>query len=232
MAKWKSALLIFDLVLCALFLSGVVYKKCSVMTSAQVSNIEEIKMADETVKRVAITFDDGPHPVYTEQLLDGLKERGIKATFFVTGENVEKHPEIIQRMYDEGHLIGNHTYNHIQLTKGNRDEFKTQLVKTNEVISSITGEDVIYVRPPYGSWDKSFESELNMFPVLWTIDTLDWCSKNVSNITSKAIGKTEENDIILMHDCYKTTVTAALQVIDELVTEGFVFVTVEEILFD
>ena len=118
------------------------------------------------------------------------------------------------------------------MTKGNRDEFKTQLVKTNVVISSITGEDVIYVRPPYGCWDKTFESELNMFPVLWTIDTLDWCSKNVSNITSKAIGKTQENDIILMHDCYKTTVTAALQVIDELLTEGFIFVTVEEILFD
>ena len=183
-------------------------------------------------KKIALTFDDGPHPYYTEQLLDGLKKRGVKATFFVTGEHAELHPEVIKRMSEEGHLIGNHTYSHMQLKSGNKEIFKEELVKTNEIITGITGEEVLYVRPPYGSWDKSFESELNMFPVLWTVDTLDWCSTNVERITEKAVSKAEENGIILMHDYYPSTITAAWDVVDELLEKGYEFVTVDEILFD
>ncbi len=184
------------------------------------------------MKKIALTFDDGPHPTYTEQLLDGLKERGVHVTFFVTGEHARLHPDIIKRMQEEGHLIGNHTYSHIQLTSKNREKFKQELIDTNAVIQEITGEEVQYVRPPYGSWDKSFEKELNMFPVLWTIDPLDWCSENVACITEKIVDKAGENDIILMHDYYDTSVTAALKVVDELQEEGYTFVTVEEILFD
>lgn len=176
--------------------------------------------------------DDGPHPQYTEQLLDGLKERGVKATFFVTGEHAELHPDVIARMSKEGHLIGNHTYSHMQLGKGNREEFKEELKKTNQIIYEITGEEVVYVRPPYGSWDKKFEAELNMFPVLWTIDPLDWCSSNAADITQKVVTKVKGDDIILMHDYYPSTITAAFRVIDELQKEGYEFVTVEEILFD
>ena len=188
--------------------------------------------AEAEIRKIAITFDDGPHPSYTAQLLDGLKERGIHATFFVTGEHAEANPEIIKRMQEEGHLIGNHTYSHIQLTEKNREIFREELIRTNEIIEEITGEEVQYVRPPYGSWDKSFEKELNMFPVLWNVDPLDWCSKNVACITKKIVSKAEENDIILMHDYYETSVTAALRAIDELMEEGYTFVTVEEILFD
>lgn len=187
---------------------------------------------DEGSKKIALTFDDGPHPYFTEQLLDGLAERGVHATFFVTGAHAELHPEVIERMNKEGHLIGNHTYSHIQLSSANREEFKAELIKTNEILYGITGKEVVYVRPPYGSWDKKFESELNMFPVLWTIDPLDWCSTNVANITNKIISKAKENAIILMHDEYASTVTAALKVVDHLKEEGYEFVTVEEILFD
>lgn len=183
-------------------------------------------------KKIALTFDDGPHPFYTEQLLDGLRERGVKVTFFVTGEHASLHPELIKRMQAEGHLIGNHTYSHMQLRKDNREEFKRQLVQTNEVIREITGQETMFVRPPYGSWDKSFEKELNMFPVLWTVDPLDWCSQNVSCVTGRIVGHVKENDIILMHDYYESTVTAALQVVDALQEEGYTFVTVDEILFD
>ncbi|MCI9142917.1 MAG: polysaccharide deacetylase family protein [Lachnospiraceae bacterium] len=201
--------------------------------SGMVHIVEEGEnLEPEDVKKIAITFDDGPHPSYTEQLLDGLKERGIHATFFVTGEHAELHPDIIERMFNEGHLIGNHTYSHIQLTKNNRETFKEELIKTNEILKEITGEEVQYVRPPYGSWDKSFEKELNMFPVLWTVDPLDWSSQNVGRITEKILSKTGENDIILMHDYYDTSVTAALKAIDALLEEGYTFVTVEEILFD
>lgn len=176
--------------------------------------------------------DDGPHSNYTIQLLDGLEERGVKATFFVTGAHAEENPDIIRRMNEEGHLIGNHTYSHIQLRKNNREEFKQELIKTNEIISEITGEEVLYVRPPYGSWDKSFESELNMFPVLWSIDPLDWCSSNADCITDRILSEAEEGDVILLHDEYPTTIEAALRVVDQLLKEGYTFVTVEDILFD
>ena len=172
------------------------------------------------------------HIPITEQLLKGLRERGVKATFFITGKNVEAYPEIVKEIYDDGHLIGNHTYSHTQLTSKNEDAFKQELIKTNEVIREVTGEDTIYVRPPYGSWNKEFEKELNMFPVLWTIDPLDWCSSNVSCIVNTVCSKVGENDIILMHDQYKTTVTAALTIVDELTKEGYEFVTVDELLFD
>ncbi len=165
----------------------------------------------EDSRKIAITFDDGPHPYYTEQLLDGLKERGVKATFFVTGMHAEQYPELICRMSDEGHLIGNHTYSHIQLSSSNSETFKEELIQTNEVIEELTGQEVQYVRPPYGTWDKKF---------------------NVARIVQKVMSKADENDIILMHDEYKSTVTAALQIIDELMEQGYEFVTVDELLFD
>lgn len=203
-------------------------------TKAKGSIMVEKVMVEEGKgpKKIAITFDDGPHPCYTEQLLDGLKERGVKATFFVTGEHAKLHPEIIERMSTEGHLIGNHTYSHIQLNSRNREEFKSEIIKTNEIINEITGEEVLYVRPPYGTWDKKFETELNMFPVLWTVDPLDWCSSNAACIANKVVAKADENDIILLHDYYESTVTAALEIVDELKEKGYEFVTVDEILFD
>lgn len=228
-----TAFLVFDIMAGLLFL-GVCESRGQLIMVDGAAEIEADKEpeAEAEIRKIAITFDDGPHPSYTAQLLDGLKERGIHATFFVTGEHAEANPEIIKRMQEEGHLIGNHTYSHIQLTEKNREIFREELIRTNEIIEEITGEEVQYVRPPYGSWDKSFEKELNMFPVLWNVDPLDWCSKNVACITRKIVSKAEENDIILMHDYYETSVTAALRAIDELMEGGYTFVTVEEILFD
>lgn len=241
MKKFVTAILVFDLMAGLLFLGmresrgQIPAAEAAQAAAGNVSSREHEKgrgVQEEDVRKIAITFDDGPHPHYTEQLLDGLKERGVVATFFVTGEHAELHPDIIRRMQEDGHLIGNHTYSHIQLTRSNRDTFKEELIKTNEILEEITGEEVQYVRPPYGSWDKSFEKELNMFPVLWNVDPLDWCSGNVSCIVDKIVSKAGENDIILMHDYYDTSVTAALKAIDELLEEGYTFVTVEEILFD
>ena len=196
--------------------------------------ITDVMNEDEEMDthKIAITFDDGPHPYYTEQLLDGLKERGAKASFFVMGKQAEEYPELVLRMYEEGHLVGNHTYSHVQLGENNREAFKAELIKTNELLSEITGEEPQYVRPPYGSWDKSFETELMMIPVLWTIDPMDWCSSDVNGIVRKVTRKAQENAVILMHDEYKSTVTAALEIVDILQKQGYEFVTVDEILFD
>ena len=173
--------------------------------------------------KVALTFDDGPHPVCTPQLLDGLKKRDVKVTFFVTGENVESYPEIVKRASEEGHLIGNHTFHHVQLTAANSDDFKKEIISTNDIIQEVTGKETSFIRPPYGSWDKKYEKELNMFPVLWDVDPLDWCSTNVDKIVRSVLAGTKENSIILMHDSYDSTVTAALQVVDILKAEGYEF---------
>lgn len=239
MKKIKAAILVFDilagLLLCLVYVNkqGLAEKVMSGgVLNDESAGGQQSPAKDLEQKKIALTFDDGPHPYYTEHLLDGLKERGVVATFFVTGEHAALHPDVIKRMQEEGHLIGNHTYSHIQLTTKNREKYKQELIDTNAVIEGITGEEVLYVRPPYGTWDKKFESELNMFPVLWTIDPLDWCSDNADCIARKVVEKAEENDIILMHDYYESSVTATLKIVDELQEDGYEFVTVEEILFD
>lgn len=182
------------------------------------------------LKKIALTFDDGPHPIYTPELLEGLKERGVVATFFVTGANASLYPELIEQMQNEGHMVGNHTYHHVQLSRVGEQAFLQELAETNYVLEEILGEEIEYVRPPFGEWTKSIEQEINMFPVLWDIDPLDWCTGNAQKIVNKVLDQAEDNQIILMHDEYATSVEAALQIIDTLVEEGYEFVTVEEIL--
>ena len=198
----------------------------------QAGEVQESMTLPQEKKKIALTFDDGPHPKYTEALLDGLKDREIQVTFFVTGEHAKIHPDIIERMNKEGHSIGNHTYSHMQLTRENRERFKKELIETNQLLTEITGKEIIFVRPPYGAWDKSLETELNMIPVMWNVDPLDWCSSDVSGVVNRVLEEAEENSIILMHDYYETSVMAALQIVDILQKEGYSFVTVEEIVFD
>lgn len=237
----KDKMFASTVLLVAAVISGIVgmltYKEEMISVAEYITSVTDIGEKDTNMiltdsPKIALTFDDGPHPYYTEQLLDGLKERGVHVTFFVTGEHAQLHPDIIKRMQEEGHLIGNHTYSHMQLSSQNAERFKEEIIKTNAVIKEVTDEDTIYIRPPYGSWNKEFEKELNMFPVLWTIDPLDWCSSNVSCIVNTVCAKAKENDIILMHDQYKSTVTAALKIVDKLMEEGYEFVTVDELLFD
>lgn len=225
MKKLNRWMIILDVLMAVICLYLYVSKGEEYQTSAR--SIQE----ETEVKQVALTFDDGPHPYYTEQLLDGLKERGVQVTFFVTGEHASLHPDIIKRMYEEGHVIGNHTYSHMQLRQDNRDAFKKELQQTNKVLKELTGEDVVYVRPPYGAWDKELEKELNMIPVLWSVDPLDWCTENSQTVARRVKEKVKDNSIILLHDYFDTSVTAALQIVDELLEEGYEFVTVEEMIF-
>ncbi len=183
-------------------------------------------------KKVALTFDDGPDPYYTEMLLDGLKERKVQATFFVTGVHAEQNPKIIARMYAEGHLVGNHTYSHIQLKTTNREKYKEELLKTSQILQDITGEPVQFVRPTYGTWDKKLEKELDMLPVMWTVDPRDWCQSSAACIAQSVVKKVKEGDIILLHDQYDPSVKAALMIVDELKKQGYEFVTVDKMLLE
>lgn len=182
--------------------------------------------------QVALTFDDGPHPVQTKRLLDGLKERNVKATFFLMGENIKGNEEIVKQMQEDGHLIGNHSYTHIQLTKAGEETVCDAIEHTEEIIAEITGNRPEYLRPPYGDWNDSLECQLDLIPVFWSVDSLDWKLKNTKKIVDKVLKKTGDGDIILMHDIFPTSVDAALQIVDELQMRGYTFVTVEELLID
>lgn len=179
--------------------------------------------------KVALTFDDGPSTVYTEILLDGLKERGVKATFFLTGREIQYSEDVVKRMSDEGHIIGNHTYSHIDLKRTNYRQAKEEIEKTNQCIKKITGKNPKYIRPPYGDWDDRLLQETDMSIVLWSVDPEDWKDQNADIVARRVIKNTKPGDVILLHDIFKTSVEAALIIVDELQSKGYEFVTIDNI---
>ena len=183
-------------------------------------------------KKVALTFDDVPNEEYTAMLLDGLKERGVKATFFVLGQEAENHPELMERMVEEGHLIGNHTYSHVNLSQLTDSAAREEIEKANQTIERYTGQPVCFLRPPFGAGKKELEQELEMIQVLWTVDTMDWACQDEGKICETVFSQVKDGSIILMHDEYLPTVRAALSVIDCMQEQGYEFVTVDEILMD
>lgn len=192
----------------------------------------ENKPEEQGGKKIALTFDDGPHPVYTPMLLEGLKERNVKATFFLMGSAVEKYPDIVKEISQDGHLIGNHTFHHVGLKNADADLIESEVVSANELIEQVTGERPQFIRPPFGQCSAGIESDTGMICVLWNIDSQDWCTKDASKVVKRVLANSRENGIILMHDQYKTSVMAAFTIIDELQKEGYEFVTVDEILLD
>lgn len=191
---------------------------------------QELMEQSQAHPEVALTFDDGPSPKYTPLLLDGLKERNVRATFFLLGQNVKENQELVQRMQAEGHLLGNHTYNHVQLNRIPETTARQEILKTNNEIYEATGKYPEYMRPPYGAWKKNMELCVEMLPVFWDIDTLDWKSQNVDAILKAAGEEPEDGSIILMHDEYQTSVEAALLLVDRLKEKGYEFVTVDEMI--
>jgi peptidoglycan/xylan/chitin deacetylase (PgdA/CDA1 family) len=184
------------------------------------------------VKKVAITFDDGPNPEYTERLLDGLKERNVKATFFLIGSEVKEYPEIVKRMSEEGHLIGNHTYEHVNLCETDTEQVKWQVDQTNDLIYEITGTRPVYIRPPYGSWDSGLGEVTGMLEILWTVDPRDWDCDDVGELIERVLTAVTNDSVILFHDSSASSVEAALSVVDILTERGYEFVGADEILYE
>ena len=177
-----------------------------------------------------IPFDDGPNARYTPILLDGLKKRNIRASFFLIGENIEGNEDILLQMRKDGHLIGNHTWDHVQLDKIPAEKARLEIEKTNNRIYEASGIYPSYVRPPFGAWIKDMELSVTMLPVFWDVDTLDWQSKNIDSILSIAQKQVHDGSIILMHDGYQTSVDAALKIADLFTEKGYVFVTADQLL--
>lgn len=180
-------------------------------------------------KYVALTFDDGPRRGTTERLLDGLKERGAKATFFLIGQQIEDNAALVARMAEEGHQIGNHTWSHQRLDGILPDEAAQEVARTEAALEALLGGGEYWLRPPYGQVAEGVELGVPM--VKWCVDPRDWESRDAEKVTRAILDCAEPNSIILLHDIYSTSVDAALRVVDRLQEEGYWFVTVEELLW-
>lgn len=187
-------------------------------------------------KKIALTFDDGPHPRYTIQILDILAEYGIKATFFEVGENVIYYPEAARRVATEGHEIGNHTYTHPHIKNLNEDQLREETKMCESAIIEITGIKPKIFRPPEGVVDsavKTWADRNGYSVVLWSVDTRDWAGTAVAEIVKNVDNNVKPGSIILMHDYVSRrshTIEALKQIIPLLLNKGYQFVTVSELM--
>lgn len=183
---------------------------------------------------VAITFDDGPHPQNTPRLLDILKERGIKATFYLVGQNVAEYPEIVARMVAEGHEVGNHSWSHPFFTKMSESAVRSQLQRTHDAIVQASGVAPTTLRPPYGaitaSQKKWIADDFGYPTIMWSVDPLDWKNRNATTVTQRIVSGASQGDIILAHDIHKSTIDAMPGTLDALLAKGYRFETVSNLI--
>lgn len=180
-------------------------------------------------KLIALTFDDGPGP-YTNRLLDGLAERGVKVTFFMVGQNAKNYKETVCRVYREGHQIAQHTYDHPTLSTKTDAQVHWQLDTTDDILNGHLGMNFNYLlRPPYGDYSKHTLSIIGKPAIIWSVDTLDWKYRNSNTVRDNIVSDAFDGAIVLMHDIHSTTIDGALMAIDILKEQGYEFVTVNEL---
>jgi peptidoglycan/xylan/chitin deacetylase (PgdA/CDA1 family) len=183
---------------------------------------------------IAMTFDDGPHGTLTPELLDVLRQRGVKATFFVVGQLVQEYPQIMQRMAAEGHEIANHSWSHPRFTGLSDSAVRSQLARTATAIQGTTGMQPVLMRPPYGALTQRqrrwIHDEFGYKTIMWSVDPLDWKKPGPSVVTQRIVSGAAPGAIILAHDIHPQTVRAMPETLDQLRARGFKFVTVSELL--
>lgn len=185
---------------------------------------------DETKKRpmVALTFDDGPGE-YTEELLDCLTKNNAKATFFMLGSNAAAFPDVVKDLKDAGMELGNHTYDHLDLTSLDSESVSSQISRTNDAISNAAGVPATVMRPPDGAYNESVQAAIGMPLIMWSIDTKDWLTKSEDQTYQVTVDNVKDGSVVLMHDIHQWSVKAAIRAIPELVEQGYKLVTVSEL---
>lgn len=179
---------------------------------------------------IALTFDDGPNPTTSTRILDALESVGGRATFFVIGERVSQGSDVIIRGDKMGCEYGNHTWSHVNLAKSSEQEIADQINKTDDALYSIIGKESPFIRAPYAATNDTVFSIADKPFVGWTVDTMDWKTRDASSIKAELLNNTDDGDIILMHDIYGETASAIEEVIHQLSAEGYQLVTVGELL--
>lgn len=187
------------------------------------------RVLDPEKPMIALTFDDGPNKKTTIPILDTLKEYDSVATFFILGNRVSSNVDILERMLEEGSEIGNHSFSHKELTKLGPDQVREQIVNTQNAVINSTGIQPKLMRPTYGSYDDNLKSIVDMPLILWSIDTLDWKSRDAKKVTDHVLANVKDGDIILMHDIYDSTAAAVEAMLPELIDRGYQLVTVSEL---
>lgn len=183
-------------------------------------------------KRIALTFDDGPHPVCTYRILDELRTRNIKATFFVIGINVKRYPWVLQQIMAEGHEIGNHTYSHSILSHLSNEKIEEEISRCQEVIKNTIGYEISLFRPPYGAYrsnTREIAQQHHQKIILWSVDPRDWRVRDEEKVYQEVTSHVRGGSIILCHDGHPTTIRALPRILDTLTGEGYQFTTVSEL---
>lgn len=212
------------------------YKVCAILeingkkVQSQYSNTKKCctHFIDPAKPMVALTYDDGPSQ-YTAQILDLLQKYNSRATFFEVGNRVGLYPQAVKRIAEMNCELGNHSYDHTNLGTASVATIQSQLGQTNSKIKSIAGKEPALVRPPYGSIGSNLRNYANKPLILWSIDTLDWKTRNATSVYNSVMSHVKDGDIILMHDLYRSTLDASARIIPELKKRGYQLVTVSEL---
>ncbi|MFZ0530956.1 MAG: polysaccharide deacetylase family protein, partial [Propionicimonas sp.] len=182
-------------------------------------------------KCVALTLDDGPVPG-TATVLDLFAKEKVRATFFVLGRNAKAHSKLIRRMIAEGHLVGNHSWSHPEFWKTSKAKIRKQLVRTDRLLAALGARPTL-MRPPYGEWDARVAAvtrSLDLAAILWSVDPVDWRSRNTKKVVKQVLRQVKRGSIILTHDSLKPTRKAYPAIIKGLRAKGYTLVTVTELL--
>jgi peptidoglycan/xylan/chitin deacetylase (PgdA/CDA1 family) len=182
---------------------------------------------------LSLTFDDGPHPEYTPRILDILKTYGVRATFFVLGQNVKQHPEIVRRMVREGHQVANHSYTHPSFVKVRQTTLDKQIEDTNKIIEEVAGVLPTSVRPPYGALnDRVIGSILDKHGlniIMWSVDPQDWRRPGIDVVVQRVMDGAKPGSVILLHDIHKQTAQALPSILTGLLAKGYQFATIDQL---
>lgn len=190
-------------------------------------------------KEVALTFDDGPDGEYTPRILTVLSNYSVKATFMVIGTRIQEQPSVFQRMLREGHVVGNHTWNHLNLARENRETIRSELTRTSDEMQRVGGVRPLLFRPPYGALSEeviSVARELQYKIILWNVDSLDWTGIPTAQVTTNVLAHASLGSIVLMHSAggpgedLSNTVEALSRIINSLRSEGYAFKTIPQLL--
>ncbi|MEM7602891.1 MAG: polysaccharide deacetylase family protein [Verrucomicrobiota bacterium] len=202
--------------------------------SPGVGNRDSYSSVSTSLPFIALTFDDGPHPTHTPRLLDILKARNVKATFYVVGTNAKRYPEILRRMIAEGHEIGNHTITHGSITKMSPDQIRHELSVSHQTILEATGIPPRTMRPPYGAIRSDQKAwirrEFGYPSIMWNVDPEDWKKPGSSVVTQRLVSGARPGGILLVHDIHEPTIDAIPSAVDQLLRKGFQFVTVTQLI--